>query len=36
MKRREFVAGTGMAGILAAGVAPAVRARTLYTVIVGQ
>jgi TRAP-type mannitol/chloroaromatic compound transport system substrate-binding protein len=27
MKRREFVAGTGMAGILAAGVAPAVRAQ---------
>ena len=27
MKRREFVAGTGMAGILAAGVAPSVRAQ---------
>lgn len=27
MKRRDFVAGTGMAGILAAGVAPAVRAQ---------
>ena len=27
MKRREFVAGTGMAGILAAGVATSVRAQ---------